>query len=125
MEDVELMMQKGLSLMRDYYTDLSILTSPNMDTTALQAVKIPRPFRQNKLEALQKLKFSSMDTAYDRYHNWYNETQANLFESEEVRARKRKAAEVFGDDQGPAMNTRSRMRARRGVSCGVSASLRL
>jgi len=32
---------EGTVLMRDYYIDLSILISLNMDTTALQTVKIP------------------------------------------------------------------------------------
>ena len=115
MQDFEVMMQKGISLMREYYENLSILASPNMDTTALRAVKILCPFRWDK--ALKKLRLASKDTAYGRYRTWYNENRKNqVREREELRAQKRTAEEpVFGDDEGPAYHTRSR----HGASLGL------
>ena len=91
--------------MREYYENLSILASPNMDTTALRAVEILCPFCWDK--ALKKLRLASKDTAYGHYRIWYNENWKNLREREELRAQKHTAEEVFGDDGGPAYHTRS------------------
>ena len=108
MEDVTLKMEEGLSLMRDRYADLSILTRSNVDATALRATKITCPFSWD--DVLSDLALASMDTAYDRYCTWYNKKR----ESGELKARKRTAAdsEVFDENEGSAVTTRSRMRTR-------------
>jgi len=112
MGDVTLMMEKGLSLMRDRYVDLSILTRPNIDATALRAMKIACPFSWD--DVLSDLALSSMDTAYDRYCTWYDKKRENRVEGEELIARKRTAAdsEIFHENEGSAMTTRSRMHTR-------------
>ena len=111
MGDVTLMMEKGLSLMRDRYVDLLILMRPNIDATALWAMKIACPSWDDVLSDLALL---SMDTAYDRYCTWYDKKRENRVEGGELITRKRRAAdsEIFNENEGLAMTTRSRMRTR-------------
>ncbi|KAG2132318.1 uncharacterized protein EDB93DRAFT_1107947 [Suillus bovinus] len=114
MGNVTLMIEKGLSRMRDRYAQLSQQVSPNVDISALMHVSVTLPFGWD--EMLSKLALASMSMAYDRYRSWYSTVATSR------RGVKCKAAEAFDAgakrttdeafNSGPLRNTRSRTRAR-------------
>ncbi|KAG1817490.1 uncharacterized protein BJ212DRAFT_1480056 [Suillus subaureus] len=100
MDNVTLMMEMGLSQMREQYTHLSQQVSPNIDVSALLATPVTLPFGWDGM--LSKLALASMSMAHDHYKSWYSVVAGS-------RGVKRTAEEAF--DAGPAKNTRSHMRA--------------
>ncbi|KAG1837935.1 hypothetical protein F4604DRAFT_1928507 [Suillus subluteus] len=101
MDNVTLMMEMGLSRMREQYAHLSQQVSPNIDVLALLAAPVTLPFGWDGM--LSKLALASMSMAHDRYKSWHSVVAGS-------RGVKRTAEEAF--DAGPAKNTRSRTRAR-------------
>ncbi|KAG1794793.1 uncharacterized protein HD556DRAFT_1307805 [Suillus plorans] len=101
MDNVTLMMERGLSRMREQYAQLSQQVSPNVDVSALLAAPVTLPFGWDGM--LSKLALASLTMAHDRYKHWHSVMARS-------RTAKRTAEEAF--DAGPANNTRSRTRAR-------------
>ncbi|KAG1751261.1 uncharacterized protein EDB91DRAFT_1243528 [Suillus paluster] len=101
MGNVMLMIERGLSQMRDQYVHLAQQASQNVDVLALLEVPVTLPFGWDGM--LSKLALASMLMAYDRYKSWYSMVTGS-------RGVKRTADEAF--NSGPARNTRSCTHAR-------------
>ncbi|KAG2063703.1 hypothetical protein BDR04DRAFT_1163385 [Suillus decipiens] len=101
MDNVTLMMERGLFRMREQYAHLCQRVSPNTDVMALLAVPVTFPFVWDGM--LEKLSLACMSMAHNRYKAWYDEVGGS-------KGVKRTAEEAFY--AGPARGTRSRTRAR-------------
>ncbi|KAG2029940.1 hypothetical protein BDR03DRAFT_987435 [Suillus americanus] len=108
MDSVTAIIERGLSLMKDRYVDISLITNPGANLDALRAVQIPLPFRWDDI--IFNFTYSTQLMAYDRYAKWYDAV-ANGAQSQ--------ALQVVDPSDGPAMYTRSRTSARRGLGGGL------
>ncbi|KAG1720750.1 hypothetical protein EDB19DRAFT_1835828 [Suillus lakei] len=101
-DDVTVMIEKGLSLMRNRYADLALHACPNIDLTALRTTHIPSPFSWDHM--LSKLALASMTLAHERYVNWYDVVPKGRCSADKT----------LSTNEGPWMYTRSRTGATRG-----------
>jgi len=69
MDNITVIIERGLSLLRDKYIFLSKAVSPNLDVTALEAAHMTSPFNWDDM--LRILVPESISLAYNRYKNWY------------------------------------------------------
>ncbi|KAG1853392.1 hypothetical protein F4604DRAFT_1933286 [Suillus subluteus] len=97
MDNVTTMIERGLSLMRDRYVDISLIADPHANLDALRAAQVTLPFDWNTIT--YTFTYSTQDMAYGRYVAWYRDTVKGANQ------------QVLVND-GPAMYTRSRTSGR-------------
>lgn len=74
MDNVNIIIEKGLSLLRDKYVSLSTIVSPNLEVTALEAAKMTSSFNWDKF--LRILVSERMTLAYTRYLECHTQARA-------------------------------------------------
>ena len=67
MDNVTAIIERGLSLMRDRYVDLSLIANPDADLDALRAAQLTLPFEWDDI--IFNFTYSTQVMAYDCYAN--------------------------------------------------------
>jgi len=98
------MMERGLSLMRDRYVNFALIANPNADLDALQVTQIILPFEWDDI--IFNFTYSTQTMAYDRYIDWYNTVARGV------------KNQILVND-GPAMHMCSRTTGRLGQGGGL------
>ncbi|KIK32621.1 hypothetical protein CY34DRAFT_18909 [Suillus luteus UH-Slu-Lm8-n1] len=76
MDDIMAMMERGLSMMRDRYVDLALVTEPNANLDALRAKQITLPFDWDDITF--NFAYSTQTMAYNCYVDWYDTVARGL-----------------------------------------------
>ncbi|KAG1844483.1 hypothetical protein F4604DRAFT_1937532 [Suillus subluteus] len=104
MDDITAMMEGGLSMMRDRYVDLALVTELNANLDALCAKQITLPFDWDDI--IFNFAYLTQKMAYNCYVDWYDAVARGL------------KSQILLND-GPAMHTRSRTSSRLGRGRGL------